>query len=72
MTDHILELSHSKDGSHTGSDFSQHDIGDTGAFLVPVIKRRLGVARHMVVTARVSSPYPRNVIGMSVMTEPAG
>ena len=67
MTDHILELTYSKDGGHTKADFTPHDLGEVGTFCLPIIKRRLGIARQLVVTGRTSSPRRATIIGLSVM-----
>ena len=69
MTDHYCEIRYSKDGSHNHSDWTIHDLGDTGAFQTRVTKLRMGQAYQMAVTVRTSSPRRRNVLAMAVQVD---
>lgn len=46
MAESFLSLRVSKDGGYTWSDWSARSLGDTGAFAVPAIWRRLGNSEH--------------------------
>lgn len=58
-----------RDGSHNYGAASEHFLGEEGAFCVPVIRRRMGQARQLVVKSSVSSPIRVDVLACAVQAE---
>lgn len=59
----ILELSISKDGGRTWSDWQPASIGEVGEFQTKVAFRRLGTAEIMTFRIRISDPVKRRLVG---------
>jgi len=58
-----------KDGSRNYGAATQHFLGEEGAFCVPVIRRRLGIARQLVTRNSVSSPTRVDILAMAIQAE---
>lgn len=69
MTDHAVRIMISKDGAHDFVSESEHDLGDVGAFQKRVVRRRIGIARHMVIRIEVSSPIKRDLLAATIDVE---
>lgn len=65
MSDRKCLISISRDGGHTFGSWSEHDLGETGDFMKRVVRRRLGISRHMVMRIRVTSPVRSDLIAAS-------
>jgi hypothetical protein len=72
MSDHECTIALSKDGAHNYVAPTIHDLGATGDFQKQIIRRRLGMARSMVVRFSVSSPIRCSVLASEVMAESEG
>lgn len=62
----------SRDGGYVFSDWRDRLLGKEGSFLVPVVFRRFGSARHFTMEVSVLSSAPFTIIGASVQVEPGG
>jgi hypothetical protein len=60
-------LSVSRDGGHTFGSWSEHDMGEEGDFMKRIVRRRIGVARHLVLRIRISSPVKTDLIAASAV-----
>lgn len=69
MTDHVCEISYSKDGGHNFTDWTQHDLGAVGRFQKRVSRTRLGQSRDWVFRIRVSSPRKSDLLAASAKAE---
>lgn len=65
-SDHFVTIEISKDGGHNWGAATIHDIGATGEFCVPAIRRRLGSSRQFLVRWTVTSPYKRDVLAAAI------
>lgn len=71
MSDHVVEVSYSKDGGYTWSDWRTADLGDDGQYAKRVVFRRFGSSRQFQYKWRISSPYKRDAVAASVQIEGA-
>jgi hypothetical protein len=69
MSDHTISLRYSNDGAHNWSDWRLKEAGPIGAFEMPLIWRRLGMARHRVWEFEDTSAYSSDVLAAMVMVE---
>jgi hypothetical protein len=65
----LIQVRYSNDGSENYSDWRNLDAGQTGSFLVPLIARRLGMARHRVWEFMDTSDTAQDVLSASIIIE---
>jgi hypothetical protein len=70
------EIRYTRDGGNNWSDWTQHSLGDVGAFQTRVIKTRMGTGGirqgyQIVFAVRVSSPIKRDLLAASIKLENA-
>lgn len=64
-----IDIRYSKDGGRNWSDWSRHDLGDTGDFTKRVTRRRLGRGRQWVFQVRVTDPVKADILAASIKLE---
>lgn len=69
MTDRYVEVSVSKDGGHTWSNWRRRSLGQLGQYEQRVRILRLGRYRQAVMRIRVSSPVKRDLLGAVAAVE---
>lgn len=61
-----VQLSYSKDGGHTWSNWKDREIGPVGNYNREVRFLSLGQCKSMIVKIRVSDPVKRDILGANV------
>lgn len=70
MTDRYITTSYSKDGAHNFVAEIEHHIGEVGERQNPVIRRRFGQARHMVMRVSMTSPVMVTFVACAIQSTP--
>lgn len=65
MTDHVVILRVSRDGSQNYGDATEHNLGRTGK-LIAAERTRMGASRQLVLEEEDSSPFRSDIIAFAV------
>ena len=65
----IIQLRYAKDGAENFGAWRDLAAGDTGSFQQPLVARRLGMSRHLVLEIMDTSDTAQDVLGASIDAE---
>ena len=69
MTDHVITIEVSTDGGHTFGAMTQHDLGNTGAFVKQVKRNRCGQSNQFCIRISKSSPIKVPILAAVIQAE---